>query len=1121
MKCFYLPFLVAITFFIGVNANAQDPFPTTVTDQNQGVNLPFPQSFGGSVDQVSVENGNLTINIPIVNTKGRGLTYNFGLRYGSAFWGVPNLSKPVWSVSAGNYLPGHVVGWETTQPYATWVTQTYNCGTNGHITTTGSYIFTDSAGAKHQFPMGTETGVNCSGNGAGGYTYTNAFAPDTFSDGVSASTNSSGNVLASVSFKDGTVLTAGGAAPPPPALGYSTGLAVLTDTNGNTQSSNPGGTDSIGRTPVTVTTNGSEQIIYQVTDSNGKPQNYTVNLESIPINTGFNSGPQEASGVTFLEVGSIQLPSGQAYSFSYDGYGDITKLTLPSGAQILYSWDTVQDGTNSHRYVTSRTTTVDGITSVWKLSIVCPSAGCGVGPTNTVTDPGLNQQVYSFTGNFATSVKLYNGTASGSPIRQYTIQAFDPTNLQSSLPGIVDTTLDNGLVSRQQYTYYESTYAHHFSGPGVSPTTTQETMSNGDITAIQEYAFGNGSPGPLVRQTFKTYLYQVSSGVPSRVTEEDIFDGSATCTSASTCTAILVSKTLNTYDGNNAASSHKGNLTSSARLVSTPSTYATTGYSYDGYGNIIAETDPKQNATTWSYANQWDSGTNSCNPTGSSAYPTLKTDALGHQTSYTWHACTGQLQSVQNANDLANGRAGTTYNYDEMGNPTSTNYPDGGSVSYNYNGYSLPLTVTATQSASPDPSVVTTTIYDGLDRVAHTTVGGATVDTTYDAFGRVASVSNPYISKSDSTYGITSYLYDALGRKTFQCQPDNSSTNSSSCVTQNSYLQWLYTGNAIDFYDETRRHWQRTYDALGRLIKVLEPDGSTNTSVTPTLVTNYAYNALDNLTQVNQHGLIRGFSYDSLSRLITATNPESGTICYGVVSGASCINGYDANGNLIAKTDARGIVTTYTYDALNHLTGKSYNDAKTPSSCYQYAPSSTSGANLIGRLVNEWTQTASAGACPATLPANGFLTRRSILAYDPMGRVTSEQQCTPSNCTSTTPYALTYGYDLAGNLGQYTNGIGSIMLSPTYDGATHLKTVASSWSDSLHPSTLFSATSVSPPAYNAAGGLMNATYGNGLTLSRTYDNRLRITGEIDTGSIVPAATAGSATVTITGAEQSH
>ena len=53
----------------------------------------------------------------------------------------------------------------------------------------------------------------------------------------------------------------------------------------------------------------------------------------------------------------------------------------------------------------------------------------------------------------------------------------------------------------------------------------------------------------------------------------------------------------------------------------------------------------------------------------------------------------------------------------------------------------------------------------------------------------------------------------------------------------------------------------------------------------------------------------RTFVYDSLSRLYSATNPESGTTLYR----------YDANGNLIGKADARTVVTTITVDPLNRV----------------------------------------------------------------------------------------------------------------------------------------------------------------------------------------------------------
>jgi hypothetical protein len=56
--------------------------------------------------------------------------------------------------------------------------------------------------------------------------------------------------------------------------------------------------------------------------------------------------------------------------------------------------------------------------------------------------------------------------------------------------------------------------------------------------------------------------------------------------------------------------------------------------------------------------------------------------------------------------------------------------------------------------------------------------------------------------------------------------------------------------------------------------------------------------------------------------------------------------------------------------------------------------------------------------------------------------------------------------------------------------------------------------------YTAFGGLLNATFGYGLTLNRAYDKRMRIACEIDTGSGVAVPTPASTTITIIGAEQS-
>jgi hypothetical protein len=91
-----------------------------------------------------------------------------------------------------------------------------------------------------------------------------------------------------------------------------------------------------------------------------------------------------------------------------------------------------------------------------------------------------------------------------------------------------------------------------------------------------------------------------------------------------------------------------------------------------------------------------------------------------------------------------------------------------------------------------------------------------------------------------------------------------------------------------------------------------------------------------------------------------------------------------------------------------------------------------------------------------------------------------------------------------------------------FDAAGRLQTLASNSAISGNAQTLFSAPpSSAAPSYAAFGGLNSAFLGNNvLTLNRTYDNRLRITAETDKGTNA-SSTGGSATIAITGAEQSH
>jgi YD repeat-containing protein len=733
------------------------------------------------------------------------------------------------------------------------------------------------------------------------------------------------------------------------------------------------------------------------------------------------------------------------------------------------------------------------------------------------------------------------------------------------------TILNNGqgmttLRCLDSYDRVLAAYEYNFQSAGPKPTDPSNCTPPQGASA-PSVGLTTSAIGPLMRQTITAYHSFGGTNILDEPDSVTVYDGSGN----------KVKQTTYLYDGAATLPSGaqtglvsppglRGNATSVSRWLNTSNSLLTTTYKYYDTGQVQSMTDPCGNngcssdmvgtnhKTTYSYADSFASGAGS--PTGqTNAYLTTVTNPLGQTRSFTWGYSNGLLMSSTDANKQT-----TNYQYNDpllrlkevQGPPDPNNNNQRPTTTYNYTdwlpGEFVPATSSIATSELENTSGVQITSSSILDGMGHVTDAQTTSDpsgmdvvhTRYDGLGRSYQVWNPTrcnpptTNCGETTWGYTTYNYDALGRKTSQIDSDGVSTQT-----------WLYNGSTVTYTDENNNQWQRTTDALGRLAQVVEP-GS--------LVTNYFYDTLDNLLKVNQLGnasngdtaRTRTFNYDSLSRLLCSSNPENSTAACPAAGTGAFVTGttgyaYDSNGNVQAKTDARNITTSYLYDALNRVLGKTFSSdpASTPASCYQYDLSSV--ANGIGRLANAWTQKASLGTCASAPPANGYLTRRSILAYDPMGRILNEQQYTLASQVSGTFYAPVYTYDLAGNLTSSTDGVAPnppqaaqsspCASSPTpgatltftncFDAAGRLQGVTSNWIDPAHPQALFAAPpNSSQPSYASFGGLLSATFGNGVTLSRTYDNRLRITVEKDTGSAVGSPTSGSATVTITGAEQS-
>ncbi|MEW6131264.1 MAG: RHS repeat domain-containing protein [Acidobacteriota bacterium] len=118
--------------------------------------------------------------------------------------------------------------------------------------------------------------------------------------------------------------------------------------------------------------------------------------------------------------------------------------------------------------------------------------------------------------------------------------------------------------------------------------------------------------------------------------------------------------------------------------------------------------------------------------------------------------------------------------------------------------------------------------------------------------------------------------------------------------------------------------------------------------------TSYSYNLLDKLTGVNQGNQTRAWKYDDLGRLLYERIPEqTASIDDGTGTMWTAKYVYNQFHQVTSKTDARGVVTNYSYDGLNRLGQVSYNVGSTgvpatPQVAFNY---DTTQGNLINGLL--------------------------------------------------------------------------------------------------------------------------------------------------------------------------
>ena len=237
------------------------------------------------------------------------------------------------------------------------------------------------------------------------------------------------------------------------------------------------------------------------------------------------------------------------------------------------------------------------------------------------------------------------------------------------------------------------------------------------------------------------------------------------------------------------------------------------------------------------------------------------------------------------------------------------------------------------------------------------------------------------------------------------------------------------------------------YDALHRRTSALYPD---------TGAVSYDYDVHDHINEVTDPvSLATPHVYDDLGRLSRVVSPASGQTDYT----------YDPAGNVLTETDGAGRVVTYTYDALNRVTGIAYTDTS-QNIAYTY----DQGTYGIGRLTG-------------TSDASGAVT----YTYDGWGRLIQEDR-TVLEVVYTTGYAYNDNHDLT-----VITYPGGRTVTYQYDAAGRAVSVETANGGS--PMTL-----ASSGTYLPFGPLSGLALGNGVTMTRAFDQRYRMTSRDFAGS---------------------
>lgn len=468
-----------------------------------------------------------------------------------------------------------------------------------------------------------------------------------------------------------------------------------------------------------------------------------------------------------------------------------------------------------------------------------------------------------------------------------------------------------------------------------------QKISWGEVTGSDDGTFSDTGGDKLA--TDLTYATSSATSSITFLSREKVTDQSS----------AVVRDSKIYYDNLSFGSLTKGNATKQEVLKS-GSSYIDTEKTYNSYGLVTQEKDPRDKVTTYSY--------DSFN-----LYPATTTNPVSHAQEYLYDYSLGKPKQITDANDFV-----FQVVYDGLDRVLEEKQPETATssrlvtkVTYEYTDDAFPTSVTRTEHLSPKLSVSSYVYLDGLGRViqerrkAEDNNKYGVKDTKYGLTGQKSKESLLYFATGSAYTTATStnalwnnFTYDAVGRI--------KDISNAVGTTTNTYDDWKLTvtdanGNDKDLYK----------DARGNLVQVDEHDG------TSTYSTYYEWSPLGNLTKITDAlGNVRNFIYDNLGRRLKAEDlhaPSDSTY-------ASSTFAYDDSGNMTSMVNGAGQTVNYTYNDINQPLTEDFTGIAGTEKTYTY--DSCEGG--VGRL--------------CSVIVSGSTTVTTSFAYNPLGGVKMKAQ---------------------------------------------------------------------------------------------------------------------------------